>query len=479
MRNFQILSAILVAVSVLRLSVSQANGFVPALVQSQTTLTKGTNTNQFVTTFLKSTTGSLVPKTALFSTTEIPATESKAPAPQKESKADFVICGGGPAGLLTAIMLAQKFPDQKIKLYDRLPPPFSPTDETVWNDVAKFYLIGLGGRGQTALDKFGVWDPVRDVCTAVVGRKDWPPDSDEGVERIFEGRKFMTQVLPRDKLVAVLYKHIADNFSSDHIELNHGFEVVPVAESSSGSALVDIFKCQGEEESDVECQLDAIERVSTNLLIAADGTARTVANFMEESDREAHKSMNPIKRIFAGKPFTVTRYTDDNRRVYKTIPMKLPEDWRPDLNYSARSQKGGMNIDALPANREGNYCGVLLLKEDDPMAQPDVDPKELRGFLDKLLPQFSVILDDDVVAQVAKKPPSFLPSFRYVGPRLNQGDHTLILGDCAHTVKVRGYPFSFMTSRYFSQMLTISFGQISALFRTWSQFGFGRCFYFF
>lgn len=145
--------------------------------------------------------------------------------------------------------------------------------------------------------------------------------------------------------------------------------------------------------------------------------------------------MNPIKRMFAGKPFTVTRYEDDNRRVYKTIPMKLPEGWRPDLNYSARSQKGGMNIDALPANREGNYCGVLLLKEDDPMAQEGTDPKELRGFLDKLLPQFSSFLDDDVVGQVAKKPPSFLPSFRFVGPRLNQGDHTLILGDCAHTVK--------------------------------------------
>lgn len=145
--------------------------------------------------------------------------------------------------------------------------------------------------------------------------------------------------------------------------------------------------------------------------------------------------MNPIGRLFAGKPFKVTRYEDDNRRVYKTIPMKIPEGWRPDLNYSARSAGGGMNIDALPANREGNYCGVLLLKEDDPMAQPDTDPKELRAFMDKLLPQFSTFLDDDVVTQVAKKPPSYLPSFRYVGPRLNQGDHTLILGDCAHTVK--------------------------------------------
>lgn len=145
--------------------------------------------------------------------------------------------------------------------------------------------------------------------------------------------------------------------------------------------------------------------------------------------------MNPIQKLFARKPFRVTRYEDDNRRVYKTIPMKLPKDWRPDLNYSARSQKGGMNIDALPANREGNYCGVLLLKEDDPMAQANVEPETLRGFLDEKLPQFSAFLDDEVVAQVAKKPPSFLPSFRFVGPRLNQGDHTLILGDCAHTVK--------------------------------------------
>ncbi len=31
-----------------------------------------------------------------------------------------------------------------------------------------------------------------------------------------------------------------------------------------------------------------------------------------------------------------------------------------------------------------------------------------------------------------KKPLSYLPSFC---PRLNQGDMTLILGDCAHTVK--------------------------------------------
>jgi hypothetical protein len=36
------------------------------------------------------------------------------PPPKQQSSANTVICGGGPAGLLTSIMLAQKFPNQKV-----------------------------------------------------------------------------------------------------------------------------------------------------------------------------------------------------------------------------------------------------------------------------------------------------------------------------------------------------------------------------
>jgi 2-polyprenyl-6-methoxyphenol hydroxylase-like FAD-dependent oxidoreductase len=301
----------------------------------------------------------------------------------------------------------------------------------VWRDFSKFYLIGLGGRGQTSLDMFGVWNDVEAACTAVVGRRDWAPGSDEPVERIFVGRKFKTQVLPRDKLVSVLYKHVVDNYSTQ-IELNYGYQVKPIdfGDDETGVATVEIVKCEGKSEENLSCDVGSTKRVSAGLVIAADGTARTVANEIEELDQKERRKMKPIQRFFAGKPFRVKRYEDDNQRIYKTIPIKLPPGWRPDLNYSARSPGGRVNIDALPANANGEYCGVLLLRKDDELAQPDSDPRKLREELDALLPMFSEIMDDDVVEQVAKKPPSFLPAFRFVGPRLHQGDHTIILGDC-------------------------------------------------
>jgi kynurenine 3-monooxygenase len=313
-------------------------------------------------------------------------------------------------------------------------------------------LIGLGGRGQFALKSFGVWDDVEKRCVAVRGRKDWPPDSKEGVERVFSNKEKLvtTQVLPRDKLVGVLHQHILEHFV-DQIELNYGYELQPLdfGYADGSQVLLQVSKCTEEvvrmnpsavmtateETVDVVCDTDSSFQIATDLLIAADGTVRTVANAMAKEDKKRFAAMNPVQRLFAGKPFYVKRYVDDNQRIYKTVPLKSPKEWRPDLNYSARTKDGRVNFDALPATTKGEYCGVLLLKKDDPLAKADTNPAELRSLMDDALPQFSALLDDETIASVAKKPVSYLPGFRYAGPRLHQGNRCVILGDCAHTVK--------------------------------------------
>ena len=82
----------------------------------------------------------------------------------KEGPQSTLIAGGGPAGLLTAIAFAKRGWNN-IRVVDRLREPYDPGDELIWSDAARFYLVGLGLRGQTALTELGAWDTVQSYCT--------------------------------------------------------------------------------------------------------------------------------------------------------------------------------------------------------------------------------------------------------------------------------------------------------------------------
>ena len=91
------------------------------------------------------------------------------------------------AGLLCAIILAKFRKFQTIRVYDRnLQPPPHPDDDTTWDaKVSKFYLIGLGGRGQAALSSAGVWEPVKRRSVEVLGRRDWTPNGPQVKTSVF------------------------------------------------------------------------------------------------------------------------------------------------------------------------------------------------------------------------------------------------------------------------------------------------------
>lgn len=311
-----------------------------------------------------------------------------------------------------------------IQVHDRQPTPPSPTDEQVWGDTSKHYLIGLGGRGITSLQAYGV--DVLPFAVPVPGRKDWTPEQPNGVELVRTDRKYGTQVLPRDKLVSVLHQHIQENYS-DQIELTYQSQVRPVdfdyVEGKEPKVLVEVSPVGDQEQW---------RPIIANLVVASDGSARTFANRMEELDQGKKD------------PFRVIRFEDDNVRVYKTLPFRLPElGWNITTrtpttifwNYAVRSPESRIIFDALPANDKGDYVGVLLMRDDDEMAQPNVDPTEFHKFLQEQIPQFMSLLDPAVIAMAAKSAASFLPQFRYVTPRMHQGKRTILLGDTAHTVK--------------------------------------------
>jgi len=357
-------------------------------------------------------------------------------------------------------MLSQKYgPSYSIAVCERrstIPP--SPSDDTVWNDIARFYLLGIGFRGQNALRKFGVYDDFVKASVAVNGRFDWQPGMTKREDGKITpaGKKIVSRVLPRDKLVGLLHQHITENYADANIDLLYGYDLEPESfgDEDDDTVTVRISKCdeaQEEEddgtnnntttnneyiasqESDPLCDVDALQTSTTKLLIAADGSARTVANAIERHDATQRAKINPLLRPFAPKPFKVTRFVDDNARVYKSVPIALPADWPHDLNYSSRQDR--LNLEALPSDDRGNLCALLLMKPEEEFAQADASAEALRAYFDENLPQFSALIGEKEMTALAKKPASTLPAFRFAGPRLNCEKRTLVLGDAAHTVK--------------------------------------------
>ena len=174
------------------------------------------------------------------------------------------------------------------------------------------------------------------MSAVVRGRKDWAPGATEGVETIRADRP-PSYVIQRDRLVASLLAQARDL----GVTVRHSVDVSGISWDGD-EAILQCSPCGEECALDDEGgkEYDGAFELRTPFVVASDGVRRTVASAMEAEDA-AEAKLLPFSR------FKLKKFEDTAVRVYKTVPLKLPADWRGDINYSCRTSK--FNFDALPA----------------------------------------------------------------------------------------------------------------------------------
>ena len=338
--------------------------------------------------------------------------EADAARPNPSPPSRTVIVGGGPTGLATAIALARRG-WENVEVWERLRRPARPDDTAVWGDPDRSYNVGVSGRGQIALEKLGACERVLRYCKRVNGRMDWSPQSPDGVMRLSD-KKYATQVIQRDRLVAVLLEEIEEKYGAQvtvfHETACSKCEWLP----GGGATLTREPASNGADGADATTSSETADEKDAPFV-----SVRVVEPFVPfVVGAEGATRKNAVLDAMDGDGgVAVTRYADTNPRVYKTIPINLPTDtFRSDLNYSART-KDGVALECLPT-KEGMLVGILLVKPGDAKTCAILESKnKLRKYFDEQFPMFAPHVEDDDLARMAKRRLSTLPTFSHAGEK--------------------------------------------------------------
>ncbi|CAK9043413.1 unnamed protein product [Durusdinium trenchii] len=326
------------------------------------------------------------------------------------------VVGAGPVGLLTALALARRG-FRKVRVLDRLPEPERP-DAPCWGDPDRSYNLGLGGRGQRALMRFGAFDTVDHYSRTVVGRKDW---SNGEAKVTLNKRRFMTKVIARDRLSSCLYQELQEKHPE--VEVQFSTECTSV-DFSQARARLELQRCgvpkdvQGlAQEESCDILNEAPSEMEVDLVLGCDGIRSAVRGALQA----------------AGARVEQTRFQDRRPIVYRVLAIPTGKEDSTELNYSVR--KDNVIVEALP-NVEGDLLGVVLFRPTDERIEGLKSGAEAKKVFEELFPEWPTpMITDEEWDNFAARKTRQLPRFAYAGPELNLGGKCCLLGDAIHSVK--------------------------------------------
>ena len=308
------------------------------------------------------------------------------------------IIGGGPAGLLSAIMLAQRG-WERISVYDSRTEPPKP-DDALWGTGERSYQLGLNGRGQTALRKLGALETVEAFSASVNGRLSLKAGEQPEESRLKPPALRRREDLRRGSssaTAAVVPAARGRQVSQIGVEFGVACEGVYL---EGDQPAVRFCAPAADEEG---CELDGLiedDRVqSYDLVVGADGVRSAV--------RESLSLYGNTRTV---------RFEDKNERRYKTLPLhpSAVAGTASDLNWGCRNASIDLGMDALPT-MEGEMVAVLLVKPDTPVYKTIEglsSGADARAFFEESLPAIIPYVRDDDLERFVTRPISRLPPSR-------------------------------------------------------------------
>ncbi|CAE8632368.1 unnamed protein product [Polarella glacialis] len=334
------------------------------------------------------------------------------------------VVGAGPVGLLAAIALARRG-YKRIRVFDRLAKPPAPDNTAAWGDPDRSYNLGIGGRGQRALTRFGAMERVDQWSKTVVGRKDW--SGKEGPPKVtINTRRYLTKVIARDRLSSVLYQELREKYPQvsvdfsveflDFVQGDHAAKVGGTRKTLKLQRCVSPSLATETAEEGCEMTTSPFE-VEAEFIIGADGIASGV--------RAALAQM--------GANIEHQRFEDRKPIVYRVLSIPVPEGERTDLNCSARN--GDVIVESLP-NVEGTLLGVVLFRPEDERVENLKSGQEAKELFQELFPDWPTpLISDGEWDAFARRRTKKLPQFAFAGPELHLGGDVCLIGDAIHSVK--------------------------------------------